>query len=317
MGIYDREYYRDETSGSRWFSGVAPACKTIILINIAIFIVEFGSPNAPWLAQIKADSNAIFHHWGLWRLLTAPFVSDPSQMFGLLWNMLFLWMAGRELEALYGTREFSYLYATAAVFSTLAWAAIDAMSGSSHEPVALGASGAVMTLLVLYVLYYPRREILLFFVLPIEAWLLLVVYLAFCTLQVFLEMGHTAKFGSVSTSFAGVLGGATYGYVYKAMDLRWTRLLARRKRPRLRVIAPEIRERDRSTPMPAASARSAGAGGTRASSSDPLPEEQLDARLDEVLAKIAREGRNGLTDEENRVLQRASQRARDRRSDRV
>jgi hypothetical protein len=36
-----------------------------------------------------------------------------------------------------------------------------------------------------------------------------------------------------------------------------------------------------------------------------------------VLAKIAREGRDGLTDEENRVLQEASRRARNRRSDRL
>ena len=47
-----------------------------------------------------------------------------------------------------------------------------------------------------------------------------------------------------------------------------------------------------------------------------LPEEQLDARLDEVLAKIAREGRGGLTEEDHRVLQEASRRARDKRSDR-
>ena len=43
-----------------------------------------------------------------------------------------------------------------------------------------------------------------------------------------------------------------------------------------------------------------------------------DARLDEVLAKIAREGgRGGLTEEEHRILEEASRRARDRRSDRV
>ena len=49
----------------------------------------------------------------------------------------------------------------------------------------------------------------------------------------------------------------------------------------------------------------------------PVPEEQLDARLDDVLAKIAREGREGLTEEEHRVLQEASRRARNRRSDRL
>ena len=54
----------------------------------------------------------------------------------------------------------------------------------------------------------------------------------------------------------------------------------------------------------------------KSSSVSVLPEEQLDARLDEVLAKIAREGRGGLTDEDQRVLQEASRRARNKRSDR-
>jgi len=40
MGIYDREYYRGETRGSGWFSGVAPACKTIILINVVVFVLQ-------------------------------------------------------------------------------------------------------------------------------------------------------------------------------------------------------------------------------------------------------------------------------------
>ena len=59
------------------------------------------------------------------------------------------------------------------------------------------------------------------------------------------------------------------------------------------------------------------AAASKPSTTAVLPEEQLDARLDEVLAKIAREGRAGLTDDENRILQEASQRARNRRSDRI
>ena len=40
MGIYDREYYRGETGGSGWFSGVSPVCKSIIGINVAVFLLE-------------------------------------------------------------------------------------------------------------------------------------------------------------------------------------------------------------------------------------------------------------------------------------
>ena len=37
MGIYDREYYRGETRGSGWLTGLAPATKVIILANVVIF----------------------------------------------------------------------------------------------------------------------------------------------------------------------------------------------------------------------------------------------------------------------------------------
>ena len=77
---------------------------------------------------------------------------------------------------------------------------------------------------------------------------------------------------------------------------------------------PVRSDRDRGHP---ARAGSAARGWARKSSSvSVLPEEQLDARLDEVLAKIAREGRGGLTEEDHRVLQEASRRARNKRSDR-
>jgi len=48
-----------------------------------------------------------------------------------------------------------------------------------------------------------------------------------------------------------------------------------------------------------------------------IPEEKFDEKLDEILVKIAREGRASLTEEENRVLEEASRRARNRRSERI
>jgi hypothetical protein len=109
--------------------------------------------------------------------------------------------------------------------------------------------------------------------------------------------------------------------VYKQLDLRWSKLTSGRFRffrPRLRIFSPVPYEPGRSrSPNTSWTSSSAGGGGKPASASvSVLPEDQLDARLDEVLAKIAREGRTGLTEEELRVLQEASRRARIRRSDR-
>jgi hypothetical protein len=65
-----------------------------------------------------------------------------------------------------------------------------------------------------------------------------------------------------------------------------------------------------SRPMP--SPRGASGPGTIPFVFEP---EKLDERLDEVLAKIAHEGREHLTEEEQAILQEASRRARDRRSE--
>jgi membrane associated rhomboid family serine protease len=316
MGFYDREYYREETRGSGWLTGVAPACKTIILINVVVFVFQQVSDPLSQSELIReyleASSDGIFHHGRIWQLLTATFLHAH---FGhILWNMLFLWMVGREMESFYGTRDFVAMYIGAAIISTLGWAFVDEFRPDALgvSSTMLGSSGAVMAVVVLYALYYPHREVLLFFILPVEMWILVVVYLGYQVWQ-FLQPG-----AHVTEAVASHLTGAVYGYLFKHFDLRWSRLPWKQmRRPRLRIITPDPREK----PVP----RSTGSSWSSNPATSPkpssatvvVPEEQLDARLDEVLAKIAREGREGLTEEEKGVLQEASRRARNRRSDRL
>lgn len=312
MGIYDREYYRGETSGSGWLTGLAPACKTIIFINVIVFVIqgflEQGPRNSFLREYLMATSEGIFHQGRIWQLVTATFLH--ADMFHLLWNMLFLWMAGREMESLYGSHEFTALYITAAIVSTFGWAVLDIRHDGTHVPM-LGASGAVMAIVVLYAMYYPHREVLLFFVIPIEIWLLVVIFLARDALGML--QGQSLH----DVAVAAHLSGAGYGFLYKYFDLRWSRLSwSRLRRPRLRLVIPDPRDKPSSRP-PGPTWSPNPPTAPKPSSTAVLPEEQLDARLDEILAKIAREGRASLSDEENRVLQEASRRARNRRSDRI
>jgi membrane associated rhomboid family serine protease len=318
MGIYDREYYRDETGQSGWFWGIAPACKTIILINVAVFLTQWVAADSQLLDLVNAQSRPIFERFQIWRLLTAAFVYGPHDLMAILFGMFFFWMVGREMESMYGTREFTLMYITAAVVSTLCWALVDYFGPNKgiHGPMPLGASGAVTATVVLYALYYPHREILLFFIIPVQMWLMLVIFLGIDVLM----MLRTLQGDQSMSAFAAHLGGALYGYLYKTGDLRWSRLLsARRFRARPRLYQPD--PRDRVSPLPSGTTRSssssASQGAARLAPATHFPEEQLDAKLDEVLAKIAREGRAGLSDEENRVLEEASRRARNRRSDRL
>ena len=156
MGIYDREYYRGETRGSAWFTGAAPVCRAIILVNVAVFLAEnLGFMTRGFVHEwLAASSDHIFRQWRLWELLTATFVH--ADLFHLIWNMLFLWIVGREIEAMYGPRDFLALYLSAAVVSTLGWAAMDVYL--NHGSTMVGASGAVLAVVVLYALFYPHRD---------------------------------------------------------------------------------------------------------------------------------------------------------------
>ncbi|WP_165246043.1 rhomboid family intramembrane serine protease [Paludisphaera soli] len=305
MGIYDREYYRGEKSGPGWFSGPAPWCKTIIVLNVAIFLLRaIFHPDQGFIYEwLAASPEGIFRQGRVWQLLTATFLHDQLSIWHILGNMLFLWIVGREMESMYGSRDFLAFYLAAAVFSTFCWAVAE--STASDQVPMIGASGAVMAVLTLYTLYYPRREILFFFI-PMPMWVVLGIYLFWPLLGG----------GRGDIAIESHLAGAVFALAFKHFDLRWSRLVdGRFNRPRLKVVSPpryEATTRPR-TPVPT---RAGETGGARASSVSVLPEEQLDAQLDEVLAKIAREGRDGLNESERRVLQEASRRARDRRSDR-
>jgi membrane associated rhomboid family serine protease len=319
MGIYDREYYRDETRGSGWWTGLAPACRWIITLNVATLLLQEISPTLKDFFQewCYAYPEKILAEGQIFRLITATFLH--ADLFHLLWNLLFLWFFGREIEAMYGTREFTLMYLTAGAFSTLCWALISVMShGFGPSGPMLGASGAVMAVAVLNTLYHPRREILLFFVLPMPMWLVLAIYLGSDLLSLLQEFRGAGRVAGVA--FAAHLGGALFGYAYKSFDLRWARLwslLPRRRRPRFRVIAAEPRDHDRPSSFATGPGRSATGTSTQSSATLTVTEDQLDARLDEILAKIARDGRASLTEEENQILQEASRRARRRRSDRL
>ena len=304
MGISDREYYRDKTGGG-WLSGDAPACKAIIIANVVLFVGQKIFPTLePWF---DARSHQIFQDYQVWRLLTATFLHGTP--LHILFNMWFLWMVGREMEQTYGSRDFAGMYLSAAVFSTFCWAVIDAVGGGNHEMI--GASGAVMAVMVLYTMIYPKRQVV-FIIFPMEMRVLLALFVGYDILQVLLQSG-----GQVA--FASHLSGAAYGYLFKVGNLRLSRLdHLFDRRPKLRIVPAETREPTptRATVGPVWSSNSP-APAPKSASSFVGTDENFDERLDQILVKIAQSGRGALSDDENRILEEASRRARNRRSERI
>ncbi len=312
MGIYDREYYRREgPSFLGSFANRGRACKWLIGINVACFLVQvftqhrvvvteaFGEVVAGmdpgWFSRLfELDAEAVAGGQ-VWRLLTYAFLHDTGSLWHIAFNMLFLWWFGADLEDVYGTREFLTFYLVAAVlggaFFEVGWLMTHAAR------LCIGASGAVTAVMVLCALHWPMRIIYIWFF-PVPIWLFVLFNVA---QDVFGLIGGGA--GRVAVTVH--LGGAAFGYVYhkanwrvSGFSLGFLDRLRRLGKPRLRVYREE-------PPEPVAVPRTPPAAEA---------DEHLEAKLDAVLEKVARFGQASLTESERNILLRASEAYRRKRT---
>jgi membrane associated rhomboid family serine protease len=339
MGIYDRDYVRREgPSFLGSFTDRGRVCKWLIGINVAVFMVQVltrpGDLGLGWFTDALALDVHHVLHGQVWRLLTYAFLHDPGTIWHILINMLFLWWFGSDVEDLYGSHEFLAFYLSASfaagllfLFSSLVW-----MPGLPSLPC-LGASGGVIAVLTLCAIHFPRRIILLFFILPVPLPLFLVFFLA-GDAYVFLNKHDS------STAVAAHLGGALFAGSYYLLHIRivewlpmfWDRRYLRalwqnwRRRlfgPRLKLYVDEnAKEKwNASKRRPsAATTRSHAERGneesesTQQSVSAPAADEHLEAKMDAILEKISRVGKENLTESEREFLLRASEIFRRRRT---
>src|SRR5262245_19478198 len=107
MGIYDREYYQRE--GSSFLDSLArqgQVCKTLIAVNVGVFVLQVlsMSPNGgegPFTRALWVDRTDVLGG-EVWRLLTYAFLHAPDNIWHIVFNMLFLWWFGCDMEDLYG-----------------------------------------------------------------------------------------------------------------------------------------------------------------------------------------------------------------------
>lgn len=307
MGIYNRDYYRrDGPSFLSMITEQGRVCRWLIGINIVCFILQFMVQTSrvvpvevedgryvgvaeqvqPVTEALELNADLVVHGQ-VWRLVTYAFLHAGP--WHILWNMLFLWWFGKDLEIVYGQREFLLFYLTAAVVGGICFT-LAALAGSGSN-LCIGASGAVTAILVLSAIHFPGRIIYLSFLIPVPLWLFVIANVAFDT------------FAFVSQAKTGVavtvhLGGAAFAWLYHrrrwhlyrtVQDSRsWLQALFR---PKLRIYREE-----QPHPVPVVAVPEIGES-----------DEHLEAKLDAVLAKVARSGQQSLTDGERQILMRASE----------
>lgn len=285
MGLYDRDYYQERPQGfSLGGGGDRMLVTNLVLINVAVYLVEIVAPNVA--SMMALHTSDLIQPWYWWRLLTAGFTHDPNNVMHIAFNMFVLWMFGRDVEMLYGRREFLRVYLAMIVFASAVWLVTQRILWPDESAQMMGASGAVTGILILFAVNFPRRTILLFFVLPMPAWVLAV-------LIVLLDLSGAIRQGDEIARSAH-LAGAAFAFVYWQTGIRFTRPGAGggwlgglagkfKRRPKLRVHDPDRKDR------------------------------VLSDQVDRILEKIHQQGEESLTPAERRTLEEASRRYQKRR----
>lgn len=274
VGIYDRDYYRQQQQPG--ISSYAPRSivVTIIVVNVVIWIADFLAERR--LSNLMAVHDyTLTHPWLWWQFLTAGFAHSP-QFQHILGNMLVLGFLGRDVEDRYGSKEFLRLYLVMVVFASVVWNILNVRTLDMTS--AYGASGAIAGVVVLYALNFPNRTLLLFFFIPMPAWVLGVLFVAY-------DMyGASGGVAGSNVAYSMHLTGAAFAFVYYRRGWNLTRLTpyripwpSFRRKPKLRIHKPR---------------EEAG--------------HDLSAEVDRILEKIYREGEASLTAKERKTLETAS-----------
>lgn len=298
MGIQDRDYYRD---GPSFLDRVGQQGATVwlIAITVGVFFGQILSADGPLkqgpLLSIGAYDPKLILEGQVWRLLTAVFLHGT--LWHLFFNMLILHWAGGKLEELRGPREFALFYLVGGVAANMLFLAAY-LAGLTGDNRAIGASGAVTATLVVFACHFPHAQVRLWFILPMPVWLVTVLFVG---LDCWFGLSNVPDPRGGNIAYFGHIGGAVFGLLYFQTGVRLSHLFARgpRARPRLRVIPAPSDE----APEPVGAAVLAPMPRPAAAPAD----EQLEAKLDAVLAKVSKHGPANLTAEERDILQRASE----------
>lgn len=304
MGINDRDYVRKEgPSFLGSFVERGTICKWLIGINVVVFIVQLLTSDpggsGPFTQALLLDVNKAVFHGEVWRLITHAFLHAPENVLHIVFNMLFLWWFGTDVEDLYGPREFLTFYLSAAFLAGVIFSAANLMGFGGGT--GLGASGAIMAVVVLCACHYPTRTIRFMFFFPMPLWVLVLIYIG----------GDAYTLLSRQETAVGVgahLGGAAFGFLYYRMNWRisplfqglWPNMNSWRRR----VVGPRLRVYREEQPEPIRTAVA----------SSNLDDDRIKVEMDAVLEKISRVGRANLSESDMEVLQRASEILRRRRT---
>ncbi|MEE8467900.1 MAG: rhomboid family intramembrane serine protease [Planctomycetota bacterium] len=276
-----RDSYQDGGSGAQGgatMPRMTPMVKLLLIANAVTFAAQFllGFTGARGMEiqvaglapQVWAD---FFPFVPFWQVVTYGFLHSTNDPMHLLWNLLLLYFFGTMLEAIVGSRRFLATYVGALLAGASLHLAAEFLGGSRHP--AIGASGAVLGVLIAVAVLRPNTQVIVLFIPIALKWLAVGIV----GIDVFFVLKGFQGMSDGTAHYVHV-GGAAFGFLAARRGWIWKDPIQTLRNRRSKIAAHQVELRGK--------------------------------HLDDLLAKIHREGLGSLSQREKDFLKRMSGRDR-------
>jgi membrane associated rhomboid family serine protease len=193
------------------------AVKWLIIINAAMFFLitllqAFDRTLGDVVSYVLCLTPLLVTHGWLWQLVTYSFLHVG--IFHILFNMLWLWWFGAQLEMDWGQKKFLEFFFFCVVGAALTTIAVSytGLGGITPKTPTVGASGGIMGILMAFGMLYGNQEVWLF---PIPFSIRAKYFVAgvafFTLIQAIIASG--GRRGD-NVAYVAHLGGLLFGFLY-------------------------------------------------------------------------------------------------------
>jgi membrane associated rhomboid family serine protease len=265
------------SGGGVSFPPLTPVVKWVLIVLGGIFLVQWIlGLAAPEVEYVLVEWLGLNHgmwfdappYFPVWQLLTYGLLHGGFTH--VLWNCLILYFFGTMVEGTVGSRRFAWFLAAGTIAGGVASVLLMEIVGATIPTI--GASGAAVAATLAAATFHPRATMIFIFI-PLPLWVFAVIVVA---RDFFPAVQILAGQGMPRVDHFAHIGGALFGFLAVRKNFIWVdwggRVELALKRRRERALADDEQE------------------------------------LDELLARVGREGIQSLSPRERDFLKRMSER---------
>lgn len=277
----------------RYFKKLSVA-ELLILVNIALFLVTKilvitkVSTNGQIHKIVGLPQNPVFFIEKPWTIFTYAFFHNNFSH--LFWNMVLLYFIGQLFLNLFPKKAFLKIYFLGIFFSGLIFLSIYYFFPSLFEnSIALGASGAIMCVLIFLCYKVPHYSVQLFFSIRLQLWYIGALFIIIDLIQITLSNNIGGRFIHLGGALTGLILGLLNSHKQICENIFFLNILTKKNKiekaeKKIKNIAKNQKPTNK------------------------LTEEQqlIQHKTNKILEKISTSGYTSLTDEEKKFLFHAS-----------